>query len=179
MNWKLVTTTIATAAIATATLSIAAIEASANQEVKFVCGQSFDQSSGQRYPTTYAWNNRGKTQVIQWRRPWGTGVTPQQRCEQVSPRFQEAYTNGSLKFLTNGTLNGQPVICTAKEQGGQCQTVLMTLRPEDNSLQILKQLQSVLGGRVTGPVVHSSGTAQAYYQVDIENFLRTAPVEQE
>jgi Circadian oscillating protein COP23 len=179
MNWKLIATVLTTSAIATTAAIASMPEASANSGVKFVCGESYDASSGQRYPTTFAWNTRGKIPLVRWKTPWGTGITPQQRCAAVSPRFQEAYNNGTLKYITNSTKNGQPVICTTSQHGGPCQTVLMTLRSGDNSLQILSQLRDVLGGRATGPVVHSSGAPQAYYQVDIDNFLNTAPVEEE
>jgi len=178
MNYKFMTTVLATGAIAMAGITLPIQTASA-QEVQFICGESFDRASGQRYPTTFAWTARGKMAVVRWKKQWSGNITPQQRCQSVSPRFQEAYSNGTLNFLTNGTANGQPVICTATERGGACQTMLMTLRAEDNSLQILNQLKDVLGGRAAGPVVHSSGVPQAYYQVDIENFLRTAPIEED
>ncbi|MGL5075398.1 MAG: COP23 domain-containing protein, partial [Waterburya sp.] len=105
--------------------------------------------------------------------------SPEARCEKVSPRFQEAYDNGGINFLTNGTINQQPVICTARESGGECDTLLMTLRPNDNPITVLTQLQEVLNGRQVGAVRHSSNVPQVYYQVDFENFLRTAPVESE
>ena len=50
----------------------------------------------------------------------------------------------------------------------------MTLRPEDDSLRVLNSLRQVLNGEIVGPVKHNK---QVYYQVDIENFLETAPVE--
>lgn len=178
MNYKLMTTVLMTSAIALAGIPFTSQTAVA-QEVRFICGESFDRASGQRYPTTFAWTERGKMAVVRWKKQWSGNITPQQRCQSVSPRFQEAYSSGTLNFITNGTANGQPVICTATEQGGACQTMLMTLRAEDNPLQVLNQLRDVLGGRATGPVVHSSGVPQAYYRVDIENFLRTAPVEED
>ena len=179
MNGKSLTVFFTSIAIATAAMPTTATNAQTDNTVQFICSQGFDRDSGQRLPTTFAWHKQGKTALIRWKTPWGNGITPQQRCEQVSPRFQQAYDNGTLNFITNGTMNGQPVICTAKEQGGQCQTVLMTLRAEDNSLQMLNQLKDVLGGRTTGPVVHSSGASQTYYRVDIDKFLETAPVEPE
>jgi hypothetical protein len=55
----------------------------------------------------------------------------------------------------------------------------MTLRSQDNSLAILEELKNVLQGRSSGPVVHSSGNPQVYYQINIEQFLKTAPVEEQ
>jgi hypothetical protein len=177
VNLKFIATAVTTGAIALSSIPFAAIEANAQQDVQFICSESYDRSSGQRFPTTFAWTQRGKIAVIRWKNPWGN-ITPKERCEQVSPRFGQAYNNGNLKFITNSSVNGQPVICTTTQYGGSCQTMLMTLRSGDNSFKILNELKDILGGRGTGPVVHSSGAAQAYYQVDMDNFLRTAPVEQ-
>jgi hypothetical protein len=109
----------------------------------------------------------------------GSNLSPQKRCESVSPRFQQAYNNGTLSFLTNSKINGQPVICTAREYGDSCHTVLMTLRSQDDSFKILNDLKDILNGRSVGPLIHSSGAPKAYIQLDIEEFLRTQPVEPE
>jgi hypothetical protein len=149
----------------------------AQKQVQFVCDQSYDQQTSKYLPTTFAWTSRGKIALVRWETTAFKNFSPETRCQKVSPRFQEAYDNGGINFLTNGQVNQQPVICTASESGGECDTLLMTLRPEDNPLTILTQLQEVLNGRQVGAVRHSSNVPQLYYQVDIENFLRTAPVE--
>lgn len=169
-----------TSAIA-ATIPFFAQTTHAQSEVKFICSDGFDRASGQRLPTTYAWTEKGKIAIVRWSKKWGSGqaFSPQKRCEEVSPRFQEAFNNGTLNFITNGTINGQPAICAASEDKGACQTLLMTLRPEENPLQILNELKNVLNGRSAGPIQHSSGTPQVYYQVDMKTFLSNAPVEEE
>ena len=174
---------------ATGLLGIAAIsfsnlfveEVKANSEVQFICAESFDSDSGQALPTTFAWTSRGKIAVIRWQTEafLNAGFNPQQRCEAVSPRFQEAYNNNTLGLITNGKMDNQSVICTSDEPQGDCNTLLMTLRPEDDSLRVLNNLRQVLNGEQVGPVKHSSDTPQIYYQIDIENFLETAPVEAE
>ncbi|MEY2857169.1 MAG: hypothetical protein RLZZ74_1481 [Cyanobacteriota bacterium] len=153
--------------------------AKAQEQVKFVCAPSFDQQTNQQLPTTFAWTSRGKIAIVRWETTAFKNYSPQTRCEKVSPRFQEAYENGGINFLMNGQMNQQPVICTAQESGGECDTLLMTLRKNDNPIPILTQLQEVLNGRQVGAVRHSSNVPQLYYQVDFENFLRTAPVESE
>ena len=86
-------------------------------------------------------------------------MTTNPRCEKVSPRFQEAYANQSLKYLTYGTMKGQSVIGTSSQAGGECQTLLLTLLPEDDPLQQSSEdpVQEI-GDRI-------------YVEVDIEEFL--------
>jgi hypothetical protein len=150
-----------------------------NSPVQFICSEGYDRVSTRRLPTTYAWTQRGKIALVRWKTEQFPGYPPQKRCEEVSPRFQEAYESGTLSFITNGMMNRQPVICTTRQYGGGCETLLMTLRLQDNSLAILEELKNVLKGRTSGPVVHSSGTARVYYQINIEQFLETAPVEEQ
>jgi Circadian oscillating protein COP23 len=178
MNNKLFTVIVLSSAIAVSGIAFKSESVKAQEQVQFVCAPSFDQQTNQKLPTTFAWTSRGKIALVRWETTAFKNFSPQTRCEKVSPRFQEAYENGGINFLTNGTINQQPVICTARESGGECDTLLMTLRPEDNPITILTQLQEVLNGRQVGAVRHNT-VPQVYYQVDFENFLRTAPVEKE
>jgi hypothetical protein len=150
-----------------------------NTEVQFICGESFDKSTGRRLPTTFAWTDKGKQALVRWKTEQFPGYPPQRRCNEISPRFEEAYNNGTLGMITNGTMNNQPVICTTTEEGGTCQNLLMTLRPQDNSLKVLKEFEDILNGRGVGPVVHSSGTPQRFVELNIQKFLDTAPVEKD
>ena len=154
-------------------------QVNANTDTEFICAESFDRDSGGSLPTTFAWTPRGKIAVIRWETEYfsASSYTPVQRCQAVSPRFQKAYENNNLGIITNGQMNNQPVICTAKEPGGVCANLLMTLRPEDNSLKILDQFRQIFNGEQVGPVKHNASTPQVYYKIDIENFLRNAPVE--
>ncbi len=148
-----------------------------SNQTQFVCREAFDQVTNQRIPTTYAWTERGKIAVVRWTSVLGGGWTPERRCQEVSPRFQRAYQNGSIRYLTNGTVNGQRAICTAREEGGSCQDLLLTLRPEDDAIAVLRQLNDVLKGRAAATVRQSGQEDRIYIQVDLEQFLRTAPVE--
>lgn len=177
MKIKLFAATIAAAATLVVTSS-AAMGQSGSNETQFICREAFDQATNQKIPTTYAWTERGKIAVVRWTSTLGNGAwTPERRCQEVSPRFQAAYENGSIRYLTNGTVNGQRAICTAREEGGSCQDLLLTLRPEDNAMAVLRQLNDVLKGRAGATLRQSGQEDQVYIQVDIERFLRTAPVE--
>ena len=155
-------------------------------ETRFICREGYDKASQQRLPTTYAFTAGQKRAIIRWSTEYfsGSGWDPQTRCEEVSPRFQKAYENGSLNLITNGKMNNQPVICTALQHGGSCVDLLITLRdgnhgqPADNGPQLVKELGQILNGTATGPMQHNSdGEAQLYVQVDIDEFIANAPVE--
>jgi Circadian oscillating protein COP23 len=176
MNKKLPTGLLVAATITVTGLISAIPPTTAQSQVQFTCNQSYELQSDRRFPTTFAWTSRGKVAVIRWVKDLGDH-SPQDRCKNVSPRFQQAYDNGTLNLITNSKVKGEPVICTAKEYGAACEIVLMTLRPEENSLRILNDLKNILDGHQVGPIKHSSGIPQIYYQIDIEEFLRNAPVE--
>ncbi len=156
-------------------------QAKADDEVRFICASGFDQRANKRLPTTYAWTPRGKIAVVRWKYSWFNSqtISPQKRCEDVSSRFQTAYNNQTINYITNGTANGQGVICTARQKDGACNTTLLTLRPQDDPVEILSDLKDILRGHSTEPIQHSSGKSQVYYQIDIRKFLQTAPVEKE
>lgn len=52
-----------------------------------------------------------------------------------------------LNLITTGKIDGRPVICTSRSLGAVCDTLSITLRPKDNFLEILTQLQELLNGR--------------------------------
>jgi hypothetical protein len=83
--------------------------------------------------------------------------------------MEEANTAGTLKFLTNGTMNGQRVICTATEVNGACKNLLITLRPQDNGTQFLEELKNIFNGRSMGSIPHGSAEHQRYIEVDWKN----------
>jgi Circadian oscillating protein COP23 len=143
-------------------------------EARFYCGKSFNAKKGSQVPTTIVWTPTQKIALLQWVRPMGDHWTPEKRCRAFSDNFTTAYRNGTTRFLTNGKKNGQKVICVAKEVNGDCKSVLMTLRPEDNSLLFLNELKDVLNGKSTpGQIItHSSGEAQLYYEIDLNELLK-------
>lgn len=166
-------------AVVLTSLSLFLSTVTAQEKPQFICGDSYDAESGKRLPTTFVWTSRGKIALIRWQTEHFGNYPPQRRCQEVFPRFQEAYDNGSINLITNGRINNQPVICTARAYGEECKTLLMTLRHEDNPGEILNQLKAIFQGQQVGPVKHSAGEMQFYYNINFEEFLRTAPVEPE
>ncbi len=142
-------------------------------EAKFYCGSSYNADKGKKVPTTIVWTPTRKTAIVQWVKPMGNYWTPERRCNEFSKKMNTAYQNKTLNFLTNGKIQGQRVICTANEVNGDCKDVLMTLRPQDNSIGMLSELNDLLSGRaVGGPIHHSSGEAQMYFQIDMSGLLK-------
>ena len=151
-----------------------------NTGVSFICRQGYDKQSNQEQYTTYAWTSRGKQAVVRWVKDWHNNPewTAKKRCEVVSSKFQEAYDNGSLKYIGNDWENNQPVICTAREKGGNCVTTLMTLRPEDDPIKMTRNMVNLLRGRATGVIRHSATEkSKQYFEIDFDKFLEVAPVE--
>ncbi|WP_442937431.1 COP23 domain-containing protein [Nostoc sp.] len=70
-------------------------------------------------------------------------------------------------------------LTAAKKEDAACDTTLLTLRPQDDPLQILDSLKDTLRGRATKPVEHSTKQEPVYYKIHIKKFLQTAPVEKE
>lgn len=147
-------------------------------ETKFICKPSYDPETQQPVPTTYAWQPHKKIPIVRWTSTLGSKEewTPQKRCEEVSSRFQEAHDNGSLEYLTHGTINAQAVICTARSLGEDCDTLILTLRSQDNTEETLEQLSNVLLGYVGGPLEQSSDDPvkvhnnRIYIEFDVESF---------
>jgi hypothetical protein len=164
--------------IATLTLSaIPIVQAQTRSDkIQFTCRAGFDKNTGKKQPTTYLWFQGNKHGVVRWVKAMGS-TTPQERCNEVSSRLQEALDNGSLNFVTNGRMNNQPVICTAREYKGDCDTLILTLRDEDKPLEVLEGFKEALMGRSMGPMIHSSGFPQMYYQIDLQDTIRNTPAE--
>jgi Circadian oscillating protein COP23 len=79
------------------------------------------------------------------------GYNAQVRCNQVSARFAAYSKDASPIYLMTGKMNGQPVICLTSKDDGRCgegislsNGLLFTLKPTDDSQQILKNLVSLL-----------------------------------
>ncbi len=139
-------------------------------EGKFYCGRS-----KKNIPTTMAKTSRGPVPVIRWVSTIGEDYTPENRCKIVSGKFQQFYTDGTLNYLTTGTVNQLPVICAAKSENGSCTGVLFTLKPNTDPGRTLKRLLSIRD-RAPGEVLNES---DARIYVNMADFLDKAPTETE
>lgn len=107
-------------------------------------------------PTTFV-TTQGRTYpVIRWVSTYFSphGYEPLTRCRQVSSKFQQFYNNGTLNYVTTGTVNRQPVICVSNSRDGACTGVLFTLKPQEDANRIIQQLFDIRSG-AAGPLEES------------------------
>lgn len=152
-------------------------QANAQEKLRFICASG--QENNRTYPTTYVLKSNqihDRKPLIYWKYDWISSrtITPLERCRSVSNRFQEAANNKSLNFITNSKVKGQPVICTARQIGGKCVTILLTLRESDDPIQVLHHLKNRLRGRGGEVPRHSTNNEnnQIYYEIDLEKLLQ-------
>ena len=175
MNRLLVNTILTTGAIATLMVP-PAVSQPESKQIQFFCGKGYHSEIGQEVPTTFAVDSQNpeerKTAVIRWVVDWNREWTPKKRCEVVSPRFQQAYEQGDLNYLSWGWMNNQMVICGTSNFGGPCEAFLLTLREgKDDPEKIIFQLNSVIQGYASSVINQTTGQSQLYIRFDVEKLV--------
>jgi Circadian oscillating protein COP23 len=149
------------------------------EQVTFFCKEVFDQASGQKIPATLAWipERQGNIAVIGWKSQYFAkkGWNAKKRCEDITPKFQQAYDAGRLQYLTTGISSGYPVVCAIAKQEDDCNTTsqLFTLKPHDQPDLVLQQLMNVLTGKASDMLLQSS---DGKIFVSIKEFFKRAPI---
>ena len=69
-----------------------------------------------------------------------------------------------LNFITTGRMNGLPVICVAKTNGGACAGLLYTLKPGQNATATLKKVLDIQTKPGAAPLEET--TARLYVNFD-------------
>ncbi|MBD2691433.1 COP23 domain-containing protein [Anabaena catenula] len=104
----------------------------------FYCGRS----SGEYF--TFARTEDGRRYpVMKWTSTdFPAPYNPKNRCQEVSSRFQRSYENGTLKKITTGIVNSQPVICSGIDSNTVCNSgnILFTLKPGANRKAVANRL---------------------------------------
>ena len=132
---------------------------------KFSCAKSKD------VPVTFASREDGrKVPMIRWVSSFSS-LTPLERCQQVSKRFQRSFENGTLKTIITGTLNKQSVVCAVVSTNDACSsnTVLFTLKPGANAKDVVKRLfdrRALASGEIQN---QSKDDTQIY--IDFDTYL--------
>ena len=123
---------------------------------------------------TVADTERGRIELIKWKsKIWGSRWTPEERCNEVTRRFQEFSSEGTLRYVAIGKMNDYNVICVADKRvsGYECRKngLLITLQSNDNPIRVMNELFDI-NNRVRG------GGMERGEAIDIEDFLENAPL---
>ena len=131
-------------------------------------------------PTTYAKvGSNERKPVIRWVSGYssGSGYTPQQRCLEVTKRFNtlDARPRG-IDIITTGYLNGLPVIYSPSDgrERANSANLLFTLKRGENATQKIEQLFDIREGASSSPLFESSSDSAT---VHFNKFLENAPGE--
>ena len=118
-------------------------------------------------PATVVSTKSGKqVPIIYWKSETfsSSGWTPTRRCQEVSARFQDYHQAGTLEFITTGRMNGMPVLCVSKTDGGGCVGLLYTLKPGQNATATLQKLFDIRNKPGAAPLEET--TARLYVNFD-------------
>lgn len=113
----------------------------------------FECVSNNGTPTTIVIGPSGEKPLISWKSTYfaNDGWSPESRCKEVTSRISRAYTTGALNYFTTGRINNMPVICSTSTQGGSCESLIYTLKSNQNPGATLKALLKVRAGE-GGPI---------------------------
>ncbi|WP_052035220.1 COP23 domain-containing protein [Xenococcus sp. PCC 7305] len=130
-------------------------------------------NSANSIPTTYAVTPDGTKPVIKWKSDYfeQSAYTPMRRCNEVTERFNNFYSQGMLQDLTPGWVNKQPVVCATLSCTED--TLLFTLRPDQDPDQVLQELFANRQGAST-PTFQCSTCSPSY---NLQDYLDKTPVE--
>lgn len=123
---------------------------------------------------TFAIKGEQEFTIIRWQETTWQNHTPEDRCQIVSERLTSAARDQSLRYLTNGWMNGQPVVCTTPTSGGECDRLIFTLLHREANLaeEILRDFQDIGSGRAAGrPLYRSWGTPQIVTEEEDQVFV--------
>ena len=131
-------------------------------------------------PTTYVKvGSNERKPVIRWVSGYssGSGYTPQQRCLEVTKRFNtlDARPRG-IDIITTGYLNGLPVIYSPSHgrERANSSNLLFTLKRGEDATEKIQQLFDLRETGYTQPLFESSSDSAT---VHFNKFLENAPVE--
>ena len=148
-------------------------------EITFTCKPLFDPASGKKIPVTVAWvpQRQGHITVIGWKSEYfSKSISIENRCAQITQKFQTFYNQNQLNYLTVATTNGYPIVCGLKTQQDKCDktTQLFTLKPNDTPNLILTQLIDLLNGKTSAMLMQSSSDGQIF--VPMQELFQKAPL---
>lgn len=152
-------------------LSISTVSVTLNQPSR-ANSSTFFCAKNNGVPKTYVrYQDEGKKPIISWLTSLSPKLTAFERCKQVSQRFQRNYDNGTLKTITNGTVNGYPVVCAIANTYDTCKAdnVLFTLSLGQDSRAVVEQLLD-RNALASATIINQSGDNSKVY-VDFATYI--------
>ena len=144
-------------------------------QISFYCGEITDKKTGESIPATVAYvpQREANVAIIGWKKHW-VGWNPQDRCKEVSPKFQTFYDNGRLNYISHGENAGYDIICALLDKDEQCNgdNQLFQVRPSNEPENVVSDLMGNLKGDNFQPIYQNSKD-RSY--VEIEDILDNAP----
>jgi Circadian oscillating protein COP23 len=142
------------------------------EKVAFYCGRTQD---GNLYPATMAGvsgREREPWTIVIWKNRSGN-LTPQQRCETVSRRFQAAWDRHEFNHLVAGTeaKSGRGLICALRDRNSVCESskMLFTVNNRQNAREIIQGLYESI--RKTGNPTYQSSSNESIDMQELINSL--------
>jgi Circadian oscillating protein COP23 len=142
------------------------------EKVAFYCGRTQD---GNLYPATMigvSGREREPWTIVVWKNRSGN-VTPQQRCDTVSRRFQAAWDRHEFNHLVAGTeaKSGRGLICAVRDRNSVCDAskMLFTVNNRQNAREIIQGLYE--GMRKTGNPTYQASSNESIDMQELINSL--------
>lgn len=123
-----------------------------SQQTPYFCAQL----NGE-WHTFKRFTRRDDYNFITWQ-TWNLGLSPYDRCREVSNRFNTFQSRGMLNTLQSGVYNGYPVVCA-----GYCgrDTIIVTWEPGSTNAESATIAAEALN-RLTAIVKSGFGTGRLY-----------------
>jgi hypothetical protein len=147
-------------------------------KIQFNCANTLEIDSGEKMPTTVVWIPEEKKNVpmIYWKSQAFGKWSPDARCNTVSPKFDQAFREGRLNYITDGKVSNANVLCAIAKEGEVCkgENQLFTINPYQDPSTVLKQMTGFFQGE-SGAIYQSGG--KTYIKIDLEKLAKQKGVE--
>jgi Circadian oscillating protein COP23 len=125
-------------------------------------------------PTTVYPTPHGEKEFISWDSNYfvPSGYTPEVRCQQVTGRLNRLFQSSSEQYITDGIINGQPVICLTDSEGGACKSLLYTLKKGQSGEKAIQLLIEQTESNFNKPPLRE-GSCHTY--LNLNSFIEGQP----
>ncbi|PSB55079.1 COP23 domain-containing protein [Chamaesiphon polymorphus] len=144
-------------------------------DVAFYCGRVQIQDSGERkmMPATVVQvkGTEGERTLVVWKNGF-KNMSPLERCETVSKRFQAAWQRGDFKKFApqSNNKNGLGILCALSFQGKACteKDILFTVKNANEANKIVADLYQSLQNATVGRPIYQSSSSQS---IDMQELI--------